>query len=91
MTKTMSRYALVREEDYWLIPIFAFTILFGAFAVYASVFSIRVPAVILFCLGVLFTAIKIRSGYSINRAKVYFVATILLSLLLALFMYLLTK
>ena len=91
MAKKLTRYALAREEDYWLFPIVALNIAFGAAAVYASVVTFRAPAIVLFCLGLWFTSSKVSKGYSADRARVHIAATIVLSLLLALFIHLLTN
>lgn len=91
MAKAVSKYALAREEDYWLFPVVALNILFGAIAIYASVLTYRAPALILFCFGLWFTSGKIRKGYTQTRARVCIVSTIILSLLLALFIYELTN
>lgn len=81
----------IREEDYWLFPIVFLNILAGAVTVYASVITFRLPALIVFLLGLWFTSNKIRRDYSSARARIHIGGTILSSLLFALFVHLLTN
>lgn len=81
----------IREEDYWVFPIVFINILAGGVAIYASVLTFRLPALIIFCLGLWFTSNKIRRDYSPKRARIHVASTILLSALLTLGVHVLTN
>ena len=87
----MFKHERIREEDYWLFLIVFINILSGGIAMYASVLTFRLPALILFCLGLWFTSNKIRRDYSPKRGRIHVVSTILLSALLTLGVHVLTN
>ena len=90
-TVLMLKYERIREEDYWLFPIIFIDILAGAIAIYASVLTFRVPALIIFCLGLWFTFNKIQRDYSPKRGRIHVASTVLLSALLTLGVHVLTN
>jgi hypothetical protein len=87
----MLKYERIREEDYWMFPIVLFNVLCGVVAIYASVPAFRVPGILGFCLGLWFTSNKVRRDYSPTRARMHVAGTVVLSLLLTWFVFVLTN
>ena len=87
----MSKYVRLREDDYWIYIIDFINVVAGSIVVYAGVNTYRVPALIVFCLGLWFTSNKMRRDYSPIRGRIRVAVTILLALILAFIVYLLTN
>ena len=87
----MIKLTYLREEDYWLFPVSIFAILGIMAMIYASVLMFRLPAAIV-GLGLLwFTAAKIKSGYSTQRAWYHVGLCLVIAILLFLAFFSLTN
>lgn len=87
----MNKNTPLRPDDHWLYIIDVINIVAGCIIVYVGVNSYRIPALIVFCLGLWFTSNKMRRDYSPRRARIRVAVTIVLALLLALVVYLFTN
>jgi hypothetical protein len=87
----MLKLIQMREEDYWIFPIIGLTTVAVGFAMYASVFMFRGPALVCAGLGLWFIYAKMARSYSVKRARYHVAATIGIAALLTYVMYFLTK
>ncbi|CAN5371114.1 hypothetical protein BH10PAT3_BH10PAT3_3780 [soil metagenome] len=87
----MFKYERIRKVDYWIFLVIIFNVICGGAAVYASVPTFRVPAIIGFSLGLWFTSNKMRRDYSPGRARFHVFAVIIMSLLFAWLVYVVTN
>jgi len=87
----MLKLTVIREEDYWIfVPAFL-AVLCGATVMYAPIFSVLLPALIMFAALLAFTTHKIRRDYSEARGRLHVALVIAWSAILALIVYLLTN
>lgn len=87
----MIKLTYLREEDYWLIPISMFAVLFTTIALYAGVNQLRFIGIILGIPGLIFTTSIIRRGYDKKRAEWHLFICLGSAILLALGAHLLTN
>lgn len=87
----MIKLIKLREEDYWLYFVFAFSIIFLAFFMYAGVFWIRTVSAILGFGGLLFIAYILRRHYTQQAAIAHTIVCLIASSILALGAYFLTN
>lgn len=87
----MIKLTFLREEDYWLIPVSMFAVLFMTLALYAGVNQLRIIGVVLGVPGLLFTTSVIRRGYDQTRAAWHLFICLGSAILLALGVHILTN
>jgi hypothetical protein len=87
----MIKLTFLREEDYWLLPVSIFAILFMTLALYAGVNQLRIIGVVLGIPGLVFTTSIIRRGYDQTHAAWHLFICLSSSILLALGIHLLTN
>ena len=91
LAKLVPKQLVLREEDYWLLPVSILTEIFIAAALYASVLMFRLPVVILSAVGLWFTTIKVRKGYGGRHARYHLVVVLTLGALFFTVLFLLTN
>lgn len=87
----MIRIHRFRPEDYWLLMVSFFAVLFLAVMLYAGTLQLRLLGAILGIPGLIFTGYIMRRSYSVRRAQFHVVACLVASAGLAYGAFLLTN
>jgi hypothetical protein len=91
LAKILPKRLVIREEDYWIIFVSCFNVIFITAAIYASVPTYRVPVTLLALAGVWFTTSKVNKGYGPVNARLHLLSLLVAGALLFWAVYALTN
>lgn len=87
----MMQKVRIRDEDYWIFTVLFLNVVCGAAAIYVGVLVYRLLSLILYLFTLWLLMNKIRRDYSLGWARIFVGISIMTSLVVAYFGYILTN